>query len=37
VAALWLLPKLLRFVGGVLRRLVGSDTEATTGQGTRAR
>lgn len=37
VAALWLLPKLLRFVGGVLRRLVGGDTEATTGQGTRAR
>jgi hypothetical protein len=32
VAALWLLPKLLRFVGGVLRRLIGGDATHETGR-----
>jgi hypothetical protein len=32
VAALWLLPKLLRFVGGVLRRLVGGDATREIGR-----
>lgn len=40
IASLWLLPKLLRFVGRVLRRLFGTDTSASTarnqqGQGSR--